>query len=362
MINKYYVEKFNASDDYFNVTELYFNHSEYVQSGDLIFSIESSKADLDIEAEKDGYLYYNFKIGQKINVGELFYIISDEQNENWITEFNNQNELTSNDNGLSISIKAKKLIELHDINPFNIGKKNIKEIDVLNYLVSIKKDNFSSLGSKYLIEKKDNLTPIVIIGGGGGAKMCIDALNHSNQYQVVGILDDKLDIGHNVIGINVIGSVNDVEVVLKFGINHFILAFGVLTERNLRYSLYLKMKQMGCYFPNIIHSKAVVEDSVIMGEGNVVLAQANIGSCVKLGNLNYINNNALISHDCELNDNIHLAPGAVLASSILVESNVLIGMNSTVYYGISIGNGATILNGLIINNSISSNKIQKTNN
>ncbi len=59
MINKYYVEKFNASDDYFNVTELYVNQSEFVKNGELIISIESSKADIDIEVNKEGYLYYN---------------------------------------------------------------------------------------------------------------------------------------------------------------------------------------------------------------------------------------------------------------------------------------------------------------
>jgi UDP-perosamine 4-acetyltransferase len=99
-----------------------------------------------------------------------------------------------------------------------------------------------------------------------------------------------------------------------------------------------------------------------MGEGNVILAMANVGSCVKLGNLNYINNNALISHDCVLHDNIHLAPASVLASSIIIESNVLIGMNATLYYGIRIGSDSTILNGLIINNSISKSIIQKINN
>ncbi len=81
-----------------------------------------------------------------------------------------------------------------------------------------------------------------------------------------------------------------------------------------------------------------------------------------MGNLNYINNNALISHDCELHENIHLAPASVLASSIIIESNVLIGMNSTLYYGITIGYGSTILNGLIINKTVPKNVIQKINN
>ena len=98
------------------------------------------------------------------------------------------------------------------------------------------------------------------------------------------------------------------------------------------------------------------------GEGNVILAGANLGSCVKLGNLNYINNNALISHDCNIMNNVHVAPGAVLASSINVESHVLIGMNTTLYYGINIGESSTILNGLVINNDIKNNIVQKSNN
>jgi sugar O-acyltransferase (sialic acid O-acetyltransferase NeuD family) len=362
MINKYYVEKFNASDDYFNVTELYFLQSEYIKKSELIFSIESSKADIDVESASEGYLYYNIVKGQKINVGDLFYIISDEKITDWENQFKKEVETQSQDLGILISNKAKILIESNGINPLDLNKKNIKEIDVINFLNSLKNENFEIIGKKYLIEGNSNAIPVIIIGGGGGAKMVIDALKNSVKYQVVGILDDKLDLGYNVMGINVVGRLNDVKSLLDIGINNFILAFGVLTQRNVRYDLYLKLKELGCIFPNVIHPKAVVEQSVIMGEGNVILAMANIGSCVKIGNLNYINNNALISHDCELHENVHLAPASVLASSIIIESNVLIGMNSTLYYGITIGFGSTILNGLIINNTVSNNVIQKINN
>ena len=244
----------------------------------------------------------------------------------------------------------------------DLNKKNIKEIDVINYLNSLKNENFETIGKKHLLENNSNTTPVIIIGGGGGAKMIIDALKHSNKYKVVGILDDKLEIGTNILGVYVVGNLNNVELLLKIGISNFILAFGVLTQRNVRYDLFLSLKQIGCNFPNILHPSAIVEDSVEMGEGNVILAMANVGSCVTLGNLNYINNNALISHDCVLHDNIHLAPASVLASSIIIESNVLIGMNTTLYYGIRIGSDSTILNGLIINNSISKNIFQKNNN
>ncbi len=362
MINKYYVEKFNASDDYFVITGLYVNQSQFVKNGELIFSIESSKADIDIEANKDGYLYYNIIKGQKVNVGELFYIISDEKILEWEIEFNNLILTTSNDLELLISNKAKILIHENGINPLDLNKKNIKEIDVINYLNSFKNENFESIGKKYLLENNSDSISVIIIGGGGGAKMIIDALKHSNKYKVVGILDDKLKIGSNIMGVYVVGDLKDVQSLLKVEITNFIIAFGVLKERNVRHDLYLSLKQLGCNFPNVIHPKAIVEESVLMGEGNVILAMANVGSCVSLGNLNYINNNALISHDCILHDNVHLAPASVLASSIIIESNVLIGMNTTLYYGIRIGSDSTVLNGLIINNSISKNTIQKISN
>ena len=362
MLNKYYVEKFNASDDYFNVTELFVNQSEFVKNGQLIFSIESSKADIDIEVIKDGYLYYNIIKGQKINVGELFYIISDEKISDWEIEFKNSKVNVSNDLELLISNKANILIQANGINPLDINKKNIKEIDVINFLKGVKNENFETSGKSLLLEQDLNTTPVIVIGGGGGAKMIIDALKQSNKYKVVGILDDNLDIGHNVMGIYVIGNINDVEQLLKFKISNYILAFGVLTKRNIRYDLFLRLKKLGCIFPNIIHPKALVEDSVQMGEGNVILGMANVGSCVRLGDLNYINNNSLISHDCILNKNIHIAPVSLLASSIIIESNVLVGMNTTLYYGIKIGSNSTILNGLVINNSITENIVQKINN
>jgi sugar O-acyltransferase (sialic acid O-acetyltransferase NeuD family) len=192
--------------------------------------------------------------------------------------------------------------------------------------------------------------------------MVIDLLVTSNKFIVVGLLDDFVKPGTIVMNIPVIGNFNCINQLIALNILDFVIAFGVLEKRKKRFELYESLKNLGCKFPNLIHPKALVENSVELGEGNVVLAGANLGSCVKLGNLNYINNNALISHDCILSDNIHIAPGAVLASSIIIESHVLVGMNSTIYYGLHIGESSTILNGLIINNSVEKDLIQKINN
>jgi sugar O-acyltransferase (sialic acid O-acetyltransferase NeuD family) len=355
-MKQYFVEKYNASDESFRITEIYKNSGSYIESGDFILSIESSKADIEIESQEAGYIYFDFSKGTIINVGDLFFIISKEKLDNLPEILNTKQKIYQ---GYSISKKALILLEKHNISPTSINKKIIKESDVLNFLETNKNE---SVNLDLLITPVKNRKSLIIIGAGGGAKMCIDSLESSINYQVVGLLDDKIEIGIRVQGIPVIGRFNCIRQLLDLKINNFVIAFGVLEKRHKRLELYSDLKEMGCNFPNIIHPRAIVEKSVELGEGNVILAGANIGSSVKLGNLNYINNNSVISHDCKLDNNIHIAPGAVLASSIKVESNVLIGMNTTLFYGITIGASSTILNGLIINNNIQDNSIQKINN
>jgi sugar O-acyltransferase (sialic acid O-acetyltransferase NeuD family) len=357
-MKKYFVEKFNASDDSFTVTEIYISSGSFMEAGKIIASIESSKADIEIESQKSGYIYFNFSKGEIINVGELFYIISTDKL-NDITDLF-KSKLQSNHVGFTISKKAFDLIEMHNISPLDLGKKVIKEIDVINFIKN--KSNQININKDLIIFPDNNKKPLIIIGAGGGAKMCIDAIEVSNEYQVVGLLDDKIEIGNNLLNIPVIGNLKCINELIEMNINSFVIAFGVLERRNKRFELYTSLKELGCNFPNIIHPRAIVEKTVLIGEGNVILAGANIGSCVKLGNLNYINNNSLVSHDCVLSDNIHIAPAAALASSIIIESHVLVGMNTTLYFGIKIGEYSTILNGLTINNNIEKNIIQKFNN
>ena len=77
-MKKYFVEKFNASDDSFRIIDIYKLSGDNIKKGDLIFSIESSKANIDIESDESGYIYFNFKKGDNILIGELFYVISNE--------------------------------------------------------------------------------------------------------------------------------------------------------------------------------------------------------------------------------------------------------------------------------------------
>jgi len=349
-MRKFHVKKYNPSDDSYWVQMILIDNESLVEKGDVLFSIESSKAVVEIEAEESGYCYFNLKENDTLEIGDLLYIISEKKNVEWEKFFNKKVEFSPKN--ITISKKASALLNMHNISPQQLGKKIIKELDVIEFLEKNSSNETTLETSLIKNLREPNKIPLIIIGAKGGAKMCIDTLRNNADYEVVGLLDDAIEIGTNVLNVPVIGRFNSFEKLHEIGYENYILAFGIIENRKKRFFLYKNMLEKGCKFPNIIHCKAIVEESVSLGQGNIILAGANVGSAVKLGNLNYINNSSVVSHDCVLDDNIHIAPGAVLASSIHIGSHSLIGMNSSIYIGVEIAEGMTIKNGDVVNSNV----------
>ena len=351
-MNKFYVEKFNASDDSFKISEFYLQPGNFIKTGELICSIESSKADIDIEAQESGYLYYNQIKGNVINVGDLFYIISEEKLPDVKEYFSTYTTEIPQD--FTISKKANELLIKNNINPELINKKIIKESDVIDF---INKNSDNSLIET--IKINDLNSAILILGGQGGAKMCIDAIKSRGEFEIVGIVDSELRVGDIVSNVPVIGGENLLIPLYKKGVQKIVISFSSLKDLSKRQKKISILKDIGYQFPNIIHSAALVEPTVDFGEGNIILALSMIGSCCKVGNFNYINTGAIICHDSVVGDNNHFAPNSVIAGRVKVENNNLIGINVSTFYDIKIGSNNIINNGVSVNNNISDSVILK---
>jgi len=351
MIN-FYVEKYNASDEDYLITEVSVESGRYVTKEQPIAIFESSKASIDIVSESEGFVYHQLKKGNRIAVGELLFKFSDKEIDNQDTIFPSKKVLISPDN-LAISKKALKIIAEHNIDIIVFKNSVITEKDVLEYLNKTSRKQFNKSIIQITADKYDSA--VIILGSEGGAKMCIDAIRSSNQFQIAGILDSKKKVGDIIMGVPVIGEDSNVDDLMGMGINNFVLAFGVISKRDIRYKVYADMKKKGCKFPNIVHPSSIIEPSTIMGEGNIILAGANIGSEARLGNLNYINNSSVVSHECDIHNNVHIAPGAVLGGRVTIGNNSLIGMNVNVYYDITIGKNVTVNNGVCVDRNIPDN-------
>lgn len=115
---------------------------------------------------------------------------------------------------------------------------------------------------------------------------------------------------------------------------------------------------------NLIHKNSFIGSSVIIGEQNIIYPNTTIGlppqsriwnkiggvsigdrnvfregtsvhhptkGATNLGSNNYIMSHSIISHDCQLEDNITIASGLMLAGHVYIMRNATIGLNCTIH-------------------------------
>ncbi|MGZ3929763.1 MAG: PglD-related sugar-binding protein, partial [Mucilaginibacter sp.] len=57
--------------------------------------------------------------------------------------------------------------------------------------------------------------PLILIGGGGHCKSCIDVIESANEWEIIGILDGNMKPGDNVLNYSVVGDDSDIDKLIK---------------------------------------------------------------------------------------------------------------------------------------------------
>ena len=101
-------------------------------------------------------------------------------------------------------------------------------------------------------------------------------------------------------------------------------------------------------FGSIIHPSAILDSTVIIDEGTVVLHGAIIQRNSKIGKHVIVNTGATIDHDCILADYTHISPNATLCGNVTIGEETHIGAGAIVIQGIKIGKNAVIGAGSVV--------------
>ena len=357
------VEKINVSDDKFLLSKMFVKNGDKVSKGTKIYTIESSKAAIEVEAPCEGYIYFNMGVEEmeQYPAGYCIVKIVDVAENPFDKVVEVVSPVTTEvatvvedviPEGMTITPAALQLMKENGIKASVFKNKFVAKGDVLKVMNG---GNDSYKGND-----------IVIVAGGGLGKMQIDAIHESHCYNIIGILDDGIPVGTEVYGYKVLGGIEEMLPVLyKKGLRLAVNSIGSIAASaseprfTLRKRIAEKIKSYGYIIPNIIHPKATVEASVRMGEGNVVMAGAYIGSDAVLGDNCLINNHAIVSHDCVLGDCVRVSPNATLAGEVKIGDNSLVGMNTTVYIGVRLGANVIVYNGANVFTNVADNSVAK---
>jgi len=176
---------------------------------------------------------------------------------------------------------------------------------------------------------------IILIGGGGHCKSVIDVIEQENRYIIAGIIDKKELIGQKVLGYEVIGSDDDLEVLHKIYTNA-VITVGHIKSNAVRVKLFKQLKMIGYTLPIIISPLAYVSKHSTLGEGSVVMHHSLINAGVSVGKNCIINSKALLEHDSILEDNCHISTAGVINGGVLVKEDTFFGSNASSKEGVEI--------------------------
>lgn len=191
---------------------------------------------------------------------------------------------------------------------------------------------------------KDLREPLVVIGGGGHAKVVIEAARASGLWDVVGVVDASPSAAP-CLGVPVLGGDEILPRLLAEGIASAVLALGgnALRERLGRHAL-----DLGFELPAIIHPSALISPSAKIGKGVVVMARAVVGTETTVSDLAIVNTGAVLDHDNVLGRAAHVAPGCALAGNVSVGDRSLVGVGTAVRPLIRIGADVVVGAGSVI--------------
>lgn len=189
--------------------------------------------------------------------------------------------------------------------------------------------------------------PVIVLGGGGHAKVLIDTLL-MQSVKILGITDSNADKWScTLLGIPVLGTD---EVVFQYSFDKVLLVNGLgsIKTNNRRKELFERFKKHGYSFASVIHPSAIISRNTTFGEGVQILAGAIVqtGSVIKENTI--VNTKVSIDHDCSIGAHVHLAPGVTLSGGVKVKESVHMGTGSLAIQGITIGENSIIGAGAVV--------------
>ena len=168
---------------------------------------------------------------------------------------------------------------------------------------------------------------LILLGGGGHCKSCIDVIEQEGKYQIFGILDKEELVGQKILGYDYIGTDDDVS---KF-VNEdytFLITVGQIKTSSIRQKLFSLLSKNSAQIATVISPRAYVSKHADIGKGTIIMHDALVNASASIGKNCIINSKALIEHDVHIEDFCHIATSAIINGGTIVREGTFFGSNA----------------------------------
>lgn len=193
---------------------------------------------------------------------------------------------------------------------------------------------------------------LIIVGGGGFSREVIWlARECSEQWNIIGILDDNPEmLGQMFCGIQVLGNIADC---INYSGASFVVAVGAPRTRRV---IVNRMESCGDFrFATLIHNSVHKSEYVEIGAGSIITAGCILTTQITLGRHSIVNLACTIGHDVVAGDFCTFAPQVAVSGNVTFGDGVEVGTGTTIIQGITIGQGCFMGAGAVVSKNISPN-------
>ena len=191
------------------------------------------------------------------------------------------------------------------------------------------------------------MKPLLLIGGGGHCRSCIDVIEAERKYKIAGIIEQTGVNSESVLGYQILGNDNDLSELVK-EYSTALITVGQIKNPDLRVRLFQQLQGLGFELATIISPRAYVSKNASLGDGTIVMHDALINTGVKIGNNCILNTKSLVEHDAIVEDHCHISTSSVVNGGTVIREQSFVGSNTITKEYVTIGKNSVIGGGLRI--------------
>lgn len=183
------------------------------------------------------------------------------------------------------------------------------------------------------------MNKICLYGASGHGKV-VKSVASNNDIEVEAFFDDNSELKE----------FQGIKVVTSNKLPNFNLPFLIsIGDNSIRKRISEKINKI---FTTLIHNKAVIDETVVIKVGTVIMPEAIINTDTSIGKHCIINTGAIIEHDCIIEDYVHISPNATITGGIKIGEGTHVGAGAVVIPNIKIGKWTTVGAGAVVVNDV----------
>ncbi|MEO7005434.1 MAG: acetyltransferase [Terrimesophilobacter sp.] len=184
------------------------------------------------------------------------------------------------------------------------------------------------------------MTDLLLVGTSGLAREALAVVRATNQYEVVGFLDDDPSTwNHQRDGGIVLGGIEEVQ---RFPTAKLLLCTGKGTTRAAIAKRLTLLGRSDDDYATVVHPSVDIAPTCRVGAGSIVLAGSVLTTNIEIGKHVVIMPNTSITHDDLIESFVTLCAGVSLGGNVWIGEGAYLGMNSSVRQGVRIGKNSVL--------------------